>query len=507
MNQQLETWIHLPKSRRPTSWDKIKDPVCKLKRNLYGHPIAGLIWEKHCQKAIFSCGFKRIPGWECLFVHFQKKLFLSVYVDDFRMAGLSSEIQSMWKLLGQALDLDPAVPSYENTYLGCNQHVIQPPESVISSKKELLEQLTNPAPANSDLHGDEHAERELEPKSKSKKKKTKKKGKVAISANNLSQTNQPDIKAWVHDMIGHSQQCVERYIELANKPIESLTNVQTPCIDDHQFGPDDLIEQGELAEVAAKIVLKALYLARLARPDILWTVNALARTVTKWTKACDKRLHRLISYLHFHSEWTQLCYMGDYTKDCWIALFTDASFAGDLLDSKSTSGAYMCLVGPRTFVLITWLCKKQGAVSHSSSEAEVIALDASLRMEGLPALILWDIVITVFHVHPQIERSCNHGIPGITNPSIHEQLLNVDYIPCNLSTQNDLSKLIVFEDNQAVITMTKKGRSPNMRHVPRTHRVNLDWIFERIREDKGVNIQYVGTKTNSRFIDERIFYS
>ena len=300
---------------------------------------------------------------------------------------------------------------------------------------------------------------------------------------------------------------MERYIELANKPIESLTNVQTPCIDDHQFGPDDLIEQGELAEVAAKIVLKALYLARLARPDILWTVNALARTVTKWTKACDKRLHRLISYLHFHSEWTQLCYMGDYTKDCWIALFTDASFAGDLLDSKSTSGAYMCLVGPRTFVLITWLCKKQGAVSHSSSEAEVIALDASLRMEGLPALILWDIVITVFHVHPQIERSCNHGIPGITNPSIHEQLLNVDYIPCNLSTQNDLSKLIVFEDNQAVITMTKKGRSPNMRHVPRTHRVNLDWIFERIREDKGVNIQYVGTKTNSRFIDERIFYS
>ena len=33
-----------------------------------------------------------------------------------------------------------------------------------------------------------------------------------------------------------------------------------------------------------------------------------------------------------------------------LALFVDASFAGDLRDSKSTSGAFMFLVGPNTFV-------------------------------------------------------------------------------------------------------------------------------------------------------------
>ena len=46
--------------------------------------------------------------------------------------------------------------------------------------------------------------------------------------------------------------------------------------------------------------MKYLYLARIGRPDILWSLNKLARAVTKWTKACDKRLARLISYIHKH---------------------------------------------------------------------------------------------------------------------------------------------------------------------------------------------------------------
>ncbi len=77
-------------------------------------------------------------------------------------------------------------------------------------------------------------------------------------------------------------------------------------------------------------------------------------------------------------------------------LFSDASFAGDLKDSKSTSGGILCLVGLNTFVPIAWLCKKQGAVSQSAAEAEVISLDAGIRMEGWPALYFWDIVIELF---------------------------------------------------------------------------------------------------------------
>ena len=55
-------------------------------------------------------------------------------------------------------------------------------------------------------------------------------------------------------------------------------------------------------------------------------------------------------------------------------------------------------------------------------------------------------------------------------------------------------KLVIFEDNEAVIKTITKGRSPTMGHVPITHRVDLDWLWERIREDPGVFIKYVGTK-------------
>ena len=46
---------------------------------------------------------------------------------------------------------------------------------------------------------------------------------------------------------------------------------------------------------------------------------------------------------------------------------------------------------------ISWMCKKQTSVSHSSSKAEIISLDAGLRMDGIPALDLWNLVMEVFH--------------------------------------------------------------------------------------------------------------
>ena len=68
---------------------------------------------------------------------------------------------------------------------------------------------------------------------------------------------------------------------------------------------------GELSHVCSQIVLKCLYLARIGRPDILWSVNKLARSITKWTKACDKRLNRLISYIHHTCEYKQYCHVGN----------------------------------------------------------------------------------------------------------------------------------------------------------------------------------------------------
>ena len=42
------------------------------------------------------------------------------------------------------------------------------------------------------------------------------------------------------------------------------------------------------------------------------------------------------------------------------------------------------------------MCKKQTAVSHSSTESEIISLDTGLRLDGLLALELWDLIVSVF---------------------------------------------------------------------------------------------------------------
>ena len=52
----------------------------------------------------------------------------------------------------------------------------------------------------------------------------------------------------------------------------------------------------------------------------------------------------------------------------------------------------------------------------------------------------------------------------------------------------------MFEDNEAVIKMILRGRSPTMRHVPRTHRVALDWLFDRINLDPKIQIEFIDTK-------------
>jgi len=291
-------------------------------------------------------------------------------------------------------------------------------------------------------------------------------------------------------MSGHAERCVAKYEELAGVKAEDLKQVATPCMDDHIIPPEDFEAKGELSNVAARIVLTVLFLARTGRPDLLWTVNTLARETTRWNVACDKRLHRLISYIQHTKHHVHHCFVGDDPHDCWIAVFSDASFAGDLRDSKSTSGCYLCLVGPRTFVPITWFAKKQGAVSHSSTEAEIISLDACLRMEGIPCLVFWSQVVQAFP-GPTSPKKVPNQESGNARSNVFDR---IDHVTRNVPFMHNWTKLFVFEDNDAVVKICVKGRAPQFRHVLRTHRIDLDWLFERLQSDPDISMRFVGTK-------------
>ena len=71
---------------------------------------------------------------------------------------------------------------------------------------------------------------------------------------------------------------------------------------------------------------------------------------------------------------------------------------------------------------------------------------------------------------------------------------DVELVPWNVRFSHQEALLYVFEDNEALIKMIIKGRSPTMRHVSRTHRVALDWLIDRINLDPKIQIKYTDTK-------------
>ena len=73
-------------------------------------------------------------------------------------------------------------------------------------------------------------------------------------------------------------------------------------------------------------------------------------------------------------------------------------------------------------------------------------------------------------------------------------LEDIDHGPPTYPTTSGAMKLVLFEDNESVIKMVIKGRSPALGHVPRTHRVDLDWLFERCQYDPAIKIRFVPTK-------------
>ena len=61
----------------------------------------------------------KVHRWECLFVHRKQRLFLSVYVDDIKMAGKKQNMSSMWKKLMKNVDLDEPTSFPDHVNLGC----------------------------------------------------------------------------------------------------------------------------------------------------------------------------------------------------------------------------------------------------------------------------------------------------------------------------------------------------------------------------------------------------
>jgi len=116
-----KTWVRLPKNQWPKGWNGVyDDPVVPLERALYGHPDSGGFWELHCEECVATCGFKPIGeslGWRSCFFNERLQCVLTIYVDDFKLAGPTENLAEAWELLKTKITIGETGPV--DTYLGC----------------------------------------------------------------------------------------------------------------------------------------------------------------------------------------------------------------------------------------------------------------------------------------------------------------------------------------------------------------------------------------------------
>ena len=184
--------------------------------------------------------------------------------------------------------------------------------------------------------------------------------------------------------------------------------------------------------------------------------------------------------------------MGNTAKQCRLGLFQDSDFAGHLEDSKIHFW--------RNIVRFwkSYICSSKLDVQETNCRFSQFNRIRNHLLDGLPALELWDLIVSVLgHISRVSDRSGKPESDDHKHHKSHNKIdvtKEIDTVPSNVQSARQATLLYVFEDNEAVIKMIIKGRSLTLRHVSRTHRVALDWLFDRINLDPKIKIKYIDTK-------------
>ncbi len=511
------TWIYVPDEAWPDEWyywnadgtkgaPKYEKPVVILEKALYGHPDAGTLWEKHCDQRLRQCGFKPIESWPSCYYHARLDLTLSVYVDDFKLAGPAGNLSEGWDLIRKHIHMED--PTDLKLYLGC-QHVeskitvdghthkvieynVEPGLAAACDKYEALvkkmtgEQvkwcevptpfLTEDAREGPSCHPAETIPDEgfvtccpwcrhtFVPRDI-------KEGKPLNRSDSVSTapTSQSQPMAMAEDEGEIPEGGDDGATDSASKAAKRKSSGQESSKSKKKKtrGYTELEEvKGELQEIASSVLMKVLYSARLARFDLLRAVNKLACDVTRWSPMHDKRLLRLMKYIKCTLKWRQYAWIGDSRQYIVPHLFADADLAGDPETQRSTTGLHASMMGPHTNFPTAALSKKQGALANSTPEAETVAANTGYLKMLAPQLDFMDAV-------------------G-----------EVNYIA------------IFREDNQAMMRVIETGKNPTMKYLNRVHRMSIANLHERLgngtSKDK-VNMVYTKSEAMAADIYTKVF--
>ena len=246
------------------------------------------------------------------------------------------------------------------------------------------------------------------------------------------------------------------FIENACQIFEELTGwklkpAASPYVPEGSLTDQDGVTRGELSRQASRVLMKVLWAARLARPDLMKAIADLTRRLTAWTKAVDRRLHRLMSYLFGSKNFKLQGKIGDHPDKLYVTTYTDEDHCSAQEDTKSSSRMLMALEGPNSFWPISWASKKQSSTARSTTEADMISLGAGLFSETIPMQELLECVL---------QRNVG---------------------------------LFVYQDNSTVIQIVDSGYSPKLRHLKKVFKINIGSIHEFFYQNETSKLLYIKT--------------
>ena len=140
-------------------------------------------------------------------------------------------------------------------------------------------------------------------------------------------------------------------------------------------GANEVVSDDVDTQLYQSAVGSLMYLATRTRPDIAFAVGMCARFSAEPLSQHWMAVKRILRYL---KGTIHLGLMYEQTTNNELTGYSDADWAGDLNDRKSTSGYVFILNG----AAVSWKSSKQGCVALSTAEAEYMAL-ASATQEAI----------------------------------------------------------------------------------------------------------------------------
>jgi len=172
----------------------------------------------------------------------------------------------------------------------------------------------------------------------------------------------------------------QRYIEKVLKEFNMLESktIDTPASAEKLSTTDSPVTPEEYQAMKNKpylnLVGSLLYAAITTRIDIAYAVNVATRFMSNPGDAHWKACKRILRYLNGTKK-SGLIFHGNNSKEFTIKAYSDADWAGDTTDRKSTTGFVITINDS----VVSWLSKKQSTVALSTAEAEYMAISATIQ--------------------------------------------------------------------------------------------------------------------------------